>query len=104
MIRALHLTVAGVCLLGVGLAATPPVAAQTTIDVAKISCKQFVLLQVADPDYLAVWLSGYYHGKRGNTVIDVQRLKDSAQKIKSYCLYNDASLMEAVEKLLASEK
>ena len=33
--------------------------AQTTIDVAKISCDQFVLMTVADPDYIAIWLSGY---------------------------------------------
>ncbi len=41
--------------------------AQTTIDVAKISCDQFVLMTVAEPDYIAIWLSGYYHGKRNNT-------------------------------------
>ncbi len=61
--------------------------AQTTIDVAKISCDQFVLMTVAEPDYIAIWLSGYYHGKRNNTTVDVQRLKDYAQKVKSYCLY-----------------
>lgn len=74
--------------------------AQTTIDVAKITCEQFVLMRVADPDYLAIWLNGYYNGKRNTTTIDVQRLKDNARKVKSYCLYNKGTLMEAVEKLL----
>jgi acid stress chaperone HdeB len=76
--------------------------AQTTIDVAKITCKQFVLITVAEPEYIAIWLSGYYHGKRNSTSVDVQQLKEFARKVKDYCLYNDkgGTLMEAVEKLL----
>jgi len=77
--------------------------AQTTIDLAKITCEQFVLMRVASPDYIAVWLSGYYNGKRDNTTIDVQKLKDNAQKVKSYCLYNKGTLMEAVEKVLPGQ-
>jgi hypothetical protein len=76
-----------------GAILTPLVAsvaqAQTTIDVAKISCKQFVLLKVGvPPGYLAIWLSGDYHGRRSDTLIDVQKLKDDAQKIRGYCLHN----------------
>lgn len=75
--------------------------AQTTIDVSKITCEQFLLMTVAPPDYVAIWLSGYYHGKRNDTIIDVQKLKDNAQKVRSHCLYNKGKLMEAVEKVLA---
>ena len=76
--------------------------AQTTIDVAKITCEQLVLMSVADPEQLAIWLSGYYHGKRNSTTIDVQQLKNYAQKVRTYCLYNDkgGTLMEAVENVL----
>ena len=77
--------------------------AQTTIDVAKITCKQFILRQVADTDNIAIWLSGYYHGKRNSTTIDVELLKDQAKRINNYCLYKDqgGTLMEAVEKVLS---
>ena len=79
--------------------------AQTTIDVAKITCQQLTLMKVADPDYIAIWLSGYYNGKRNSTVVDVEGLKDHAKKVKSYCLYNDkGTVMEAVQKLLGNEK
>src|SRR5262252_1184807 len=54
--------------------------AQTTIDVAKITCEQFVLMTVAEPEQIAIWLSGYYHGRRNSTTIDVQQLKDYARK------------------------
>jgi len=80
--------------------------AQTTIDVAKITCKQFILLQVADPENIAIWLSGYYHGARNSTIIDVQLLKDQAQQVRTYCIYKDkgGTVMEAVEKVLSSGK
>src|SRR5215468_6970407 len=80
--------------------------AQTTIDVAKITCKQFILLQVANPEVIAIWLSGYYHGKRGATMVDVELLKDQASQVRTYCLYKDEgrTLMEAVGKVLSPGK
>jgi acid stress chaperone HdeB len=79
--------------------------AQTTIDVSKISCNQLATAKVASPDYIAIWLSGFYNGKRNNTIIDVQQLQDNAQKVRTYCLYNGkGTVMEAVEKVLSQEK
>ena len=48
--------------------------AQVTIDVAKITCDQFTLYKVTDPQNIALWLSGYYHGKRNSTLVDTQQL------------------------------
>jgi|ERR1700745_1248811 acid stress chaperone HdeB len=79
--------------------------AQTTIDVSKISCDQLSLAKVASPDYIAIWLSGFYHGKRNNTIVDVQQFQENTEKIKRYCLYNGkGTVMEAVEKVLSSNK
>ena len=79
--------------------------AQTTIDVSKISCDQLTAAKVASPEYIAIWLSGFYNAKRNNTIIDVQQLQDNAQKIKSYCLYNGKkTVMEAVEGVLSKGK
>jgi hypothetical protein len=76
--------------------------AQTTIDISKITCEQFTLSQVANPDYIAIWLSGYYHGKQNKTTVDVEGFKAHADKVKTYCLYNGtgSTLMQAVEKVL----
>jgi acid stress chaperone HdeB len=38
--------------------------AQVTIDVAKITCDQFTAYRITDPHNIAIWLSGYYNGKR----------------------------------------
>lgn len=74
------------------------VRAQVTIDVAKISCDQFVLFKVADPNTIAVWLHGYYSGKADNTVVEVETLKANVKKLRDYCLQNpDTPLLQAVE-------
>ena len=67
---------------------SPACLAQTTIDVSKITCDQLVLMKVADPDHIAIWLSGYYHGMRNNTKVDVDKLQDDAKKVRTYCLWS----------------
>ena len=81
--------------------AAPAAQAQVTLDVAKITCGQFVSYKVTNPKYLAVWLSGYDHGRRGDTVIDTQHLIANADKLEAYCLKNpDVLMMQAAETIL----
>jgi acid stress chaperone HdeB len=91
---------------GLMLAATATVGhAQVTIDVAKISCFQFATYKIADPKDIALWLSGFYNGKRDNTVIDPQALKENSDKVVSYCLQHpDVPVMQAVETLFGAKK
>ena len=78
---------------------------QVTIDVAKITCDQFVLFKVTDPRNIAIWLSGYYHGKRDNTLVDTQQLGAYADKIKNFCLQKpQATVMQAVETVFGAPK
>jgi HdeA/HdeB family len=47
------------------------------------------------------WLSGYYNGKRNNTVLDTQEFRERARKVMEYCQVNPkATVMEAVEKVV----
>jgi hypothetical protein len=76
--------------------------AQVTLDVSKITCSQFSLMKVADPDRIAVWLSGFYNAKRNNMVLDVQGLKENTKKLLDYCaLHPDTALLTAVEPALS---
>ncbi len=80
--------------------------AQVTIDVAKITCGQFLAYSIADPKEIALWLNGYYTGKRGgSTVLDTQALKANYDRIRSHCLVNqDTLLMQAIETLFNDKK
>ena len=82
-----------------------PVNAQVTLDVSKITCEQFWLRKVADPDKVALWVSGYINGKRGNTVIDTQQLEGNVRKLTEYCRENyQMTVMQAVETLMIEKK
>ena len=87
------------------LMCSAPAHAQVTIDVSKITCEQFVLYQVVNSDYVAVWLDGYYSSKRNNTLVDPQAFKDNVSKVRDYCRNNmKTTIMDAVEKMLADKK
>jgi acid stress chaperone HdeB len=94
---------AGHFLYGLTLLLTGTSSAQTQVmlDLSELTCDQFIKYKVADPKLIAVWLNGYFHGKRGDTMIDTQRLNADADEVEKYCFKNsEALLMPAVEKLI----
>ena len=75
------------------------------IDVAKISCKQYLAGNIVRQDYLTLWLSGYSNGTRKDTVIETGTVQNIANRVGTYCRSNlDAGLMDAVQKALGVEK
>ena len=90
-----------------GLLAISPARAQVTVDVAKITCDQYLTFKVADPRDIAIWLSGYYHGKSGSMVLEPQTLRENAEKLKSAC-FNPANagvpVIQVIEKTLVDKK
>lgn len=87
------------------LLAIPVAHAQVQVDVSKITCEQYILFKVADPREISIWLSGYYHGKAGSTVVDTQTLKDNSEKLTRHCRANlQQPVMRAVETLLGPGK
>jgi len=99
-----RLVALGVLLALVG---TPAAQAQMSLDVAKITCRQalFDKFISTKTKLLALWLSGYYNGKRGNTTIDINAIEANQDKVEDYCRLNqDITVMEAVEKVLGPKK
>ena len=56
------------------------------VDVSKITCDQFATYKIANPEYIAIWLNGYYHGTQGNMSVDITALRAHAEKVEEYCL------------------
>jgi acid stress chaperone HdeB len=86
---------------GLVLALAVPVAqAQVTIDISKITCDQFMGYKIIKPNSLAMWLSGYYNGQRGNTIIDTETLAAQTSTLQDFCLHNaKVPVMQAIDKL-----
>ena len=79
--------------------------AQETIDIAKITCDQFLTGQVYDSQTFSIWLSGYYNGTRHNTVVDVSALKKHSLDMMDYCIsHKEMNLMEAIKNALGAKK
>jgi acid stress chaperone HdeB len=74
------------------------VEAQVTLDIAQITCKQFLIGDVVPTRSLALWLSGYYHGRHDVTVINPVALNPNTEKVKDYCItHQNEMVMKAVE-------
>jgi acid stress chaperone HdeB len=58
--------------------------AQATVDVSKITCDQLVKEKPVPSKYVVLWLSGYYNGKRNNTIIEPEAIDKNEQKVDFY--------------------
>src|SRR5436305_6372188 len=86
-------------------AAIFPAHAQVTLDLSKVTCDQWAGYKITNPQNIAPWLSGYYNGKRGNTVIDTQCIAAENQKLRDFCITNaQMPVMQAAEKLVGVGK
>lgn len=74
--------------------------AQVTVDVAKITCKQYLTGKISTPRSVANWLSGYFHGERGDTTLDQGALWTSVGKLDAFCRkHYEMPLLEAARTL-----
>ncbi len=81
--------------------------AQTVIDVAEITCEQYLTFKVADPKDISIWLSGYFHGRQMDTRLYPQQLGTNFDKLKSECFLlvnSKRKVLEVAEKLFARQK
>src|SRR5215813_11372370 len=98
--------------------------AQVSIDVSKITCDEYVHDKIPTTDFIsftavgslslearsmlsrwliANWVSGYYHAKRNNSIIDLESFENNVNKLNNFC-YDEKNfkmpIMEAVERVL----
>ena len=87
--------------LATALAVSSSASAQVMVDLSKMTCDQFIKYKVADPKLISAWLNGYFHGKRGDTMIDTQKLNTDADEVEKFCFKNhDTLLMQSVESVI----
>jgi hypothetical protein len=84
----------------------PMMQAQETVDLAKITCEQFMMEKLAWTSRdVVLLLTGYYNGKRDNTIIEPQTVKNEEDKVNSYCYrHRETTLMDAVKNVLGFDK
>jgi acid stress chaperone HdeB len=115
--------VTGLVLSSIVLAAVSA-RAQVSIDFSKITCDEYVHDKIPTSDFIsfsavgsvplearsmlsrwliANWLSGYYHAKRNNWIVDSEGFENNVNKLNNYC-YDEKNfkvpIIEAVERVL----
>ena len=91
--------------LSFSAAAILPAHAQVTLEMTKITCEQYILFTMGDPKDIAMWMTGYYSGRRNNTAFDVQEFRDGSKKLLDYCQLNlKTTVMDAAEKVLGVKR
>jgi acid stress chaperone HdeB len=79
------------------------VQAQVTIDVAKITCNQYLAGEVTDARTLGIWLNGYVNGARGKTLIEP--LAAGHIILEHYCQdHIDTLVLDAARKIFGGDK
>jgi acid stress chaperone HdeB len=87
------------------VAYVPAAKAQVLIDIAKITCNQYVAYKVTNPKNISIWLSGYYSARGNNTVVDAQSFESSMEKLRDYCITHPKEpVMQAANTLLVEKK
>lgn len=82
-----------------------PAQAQSTLDISKITCQEYLMDTYTFSQYVVMWLSGYYNGKRNNTIIEPDAVKKNADKVNLYCYeHRDATVMDAAKNVLGFDK
>jgi acid stress chaperone HdeB len=82
-----------------------PAHAQLTVDMSKVTCKQFVTYEITDARSLSIWLSGYFNAQQNNMVVDVSKFRSRSNALKEFCLtHQDLALMEAAKTVIGSNK
>jgi acid stress chaperone HdeB len=76
-----------------------------TLDISKITCEEYLMDTVTSSQYVVMWLSGYYNGKRNNTIIEPDAVKKNEEKVNLYCYqHRDATVMDAAKNVLGFDK
>jgi HdeA/HdeB family len=62
-----------------------------------ITCEQLVLEKPVPSKYIVLWLSGYYDGKRNNTIIEPEAMDKNEEKVDFYCnLHREMTVTDAI--------
>ena len=79
----------------------PASQAQVTVDVVKITCEQLLMAALPfNTRDVVLWLSGYYHGKHDNTIIEPDAIQRDADKLNNYCFGHGATtVMDALKNM-----
>ncbi|KWV49828.1 hypothetical protein AS156_14950 [Bradyrhizobium macuxiense] len=93
---------AGLFLAGVTMAS--PVHAQTSVDMARITCAQYLAMSTGDSAVFSAWMSGWFNQKKGYAFVDLNAYARNVASVKAWCATNPTqTVMAGLERSTAGQ-
>ncbi len=90
-----------VLIIAAGMAWSLPTQAEK-LDLTNMKCSQFATVSKESASVITAWLNGYYTEANESEVIDLVRLKDTGDKLFTFCAANpNFAVAAAAEGLLS---
>ncbi|MCA6100833.1 HdeA/HdeB family chaperone [Bradyrhizobium australafricanum] len=93
-----------VCLALAGAALSGPLQAQTSIDMARITCSQYLAMSPGDSSVFSAWMSGWFNQKKGYVFVDLNAHARNVASVKAWCATNPTqTVMAGLERSTAGQ-
>ena len=90
------------CLMLAGACVPSASHAQVTIDMARVTCSDYLALSAADSAVFSAFLSGWFNQKTGYVFVDLDAYARNVASVKSWCALNPTqSVMAGLQRSTA---
>ena len=69
--------------------------AQVSIDMARVTCADYLALSPADSAVFSAWMSGWFNQKTGYVFVDLNAYARNVANVKSWCATNPTQTVMA---------
>jgi len=79
---------------------TVPARAQVMVDMARITCGQFMDYAFDKQEVIGAWMSGYFNASLNRKILDIARYQANSKRVSNYCKkHKKDTLMNAIQKV-----
>ncbi|WP_426610171.1 HdeA/HdeB family chaperone [Bradyrhizobium sp. McL0616] len=87
-----------------GLTIPSVFAAQGSVDMARITCADYLAMSPTDSAVFSAWMSGWFNQKKGYVWIDVNAYTRNVASVKAWCTANPTqTVMAGLERSTAGQ-
>src|SRR4051794_15445589 len=69
--------------------------AQVTVDMARVTCAEYLALSASDSAVFSAWMSGWFNQKTGHLFVDLNAYARNVANVKSWCTSNSTQTVMA---------
>jgi len=77
-----------------------PAKAVVKLEMAEITCRQFIDYPFDQAEAIGAWMSGYWNAQRNVETLDISRYKANSRRVSDYCkTHKKETLMATIQKV-----